>query len=169
VNGTKRKFTPAGVIAAVLGFAFSRYAGVNVLVPIVGAVLIAWVIKKRASAPHPMAVAVAVQGGHFLWMLIGAVFGGAAPAFVVETALFAACVVWLFLQPRLAAVVVLGGYQAVALFVNFTTMRAVPLDSSEARALSVHIALRAIGIGMMIWGLRASRQPSPATEPSVMQ
>jgi hypothetical protein len=169
VESPKKKFTPAGVLGAVLGFAFSRYAGANVLIPVVGALLIGWVLTKRANGPHPMAAAVAAQGGHFLWMLIGALFGGAAPAFVVETALFAVGVAWLFLQPRLPAVLVLGTYQVVALVVNFTTMRAVPLDSSEARALSVHIAFRAIGIVAMVWGLRAARQAAEAaTQPSTM-
>jgi predicted Na+-dependent transporter len=164
----KRKLTPAGIVGAILGFAFSRYVGVNVLVPIVGALLIAWVIKKRAAGPHPMAAAVAVQGGHFLWMLIGALFGGAAPAFVVETALFAAGVAWLYLQPRLLAAVVLGVYQVIALVVNLNAMRAVPLDSSEARALSVHVALRAIALVAMVWGLRAARQvPEAATQPTM--
>jgi hypothetical protein len=169
VESLKKKFTPAGVLGAVLGFAFSRYAGANVLVPVVGALLIGWVLTKRASGPHPMAAAIAVQGGHFLWMLIGALFGGAAPAFVVETALFAGGVAWLFLQPRLPAILVLGTYQVIALVVNFTTMRAVPLDSSEARALSVHIALRAIGVVAMVWGLRVARQASSvAAEPPLM-
>ena len=75
MDNPKRKFTPAGILGAVAGFAFSRYAGSNVLVPIVGAVLIGWTIKKIKREQYPMGSAVAVQGGHCLWMIVAAVVG----------------------------------------------------------------------------------------------
>lgn len=167
MDNPKRKVTPGGIVGVVLGVAFSRYAGTNVLVPIVGALLIAWVIKKVKHERYPMVSAVAVQGGHCLWMAVAALFGVAGPAFVIETAIFAGAVGWLYLQPRLLAVVVLGAYQAIALVGNLSLMRGLPLDSSDAKALSVHVALRVIGIGAMAWALRASTKGAEVVEPAV--
>jgi len=167
LDNPKRKFTPAGILGAVAGFAFSRYAGSNVLVPIVGAVLIGWTIKKIKREQYPMGSAVAVQGGHCLWMIVAAVVGVAGPSFLVETAIFAAAIAWLYFQPRLPAVILLGTYQAIALVVNLSAIKAVPLDSTDAKALSVHIALRVIGIGAMAWALRASAKAAAAVEPAV--
>ena len=167
MDTAKRKFTPGGILGAIVGFAFAKYAGGNVLVPIVGAVLIGWTIKKVKHEPYPMAAAVAVQGGHCLWMVVGALFAHPEPIFVVETALFAAGVVWLYFKPRLPAVVTLGTYQAIALVVNVASFKPLPIDSIEARALSVHIVLRVISLGMMGLALRAAAKSSaPAVEPA---
>jgi hypothetical protein len=166
VDAPKKKLTPGGVAGALIGVLFSRYAGVNVVVPIVGAIVIAWIIKKVRETPFPMAGAVALQGGHVLWLAL-AVVVTRATSMMVETVLFAAAVAWLYFKPRLPAVIVLCTYQVVGLTLNVMSFRAVPLDSSDARALSVHIAFRVLSIGAMVVGLRASTRASAAVAPAV--
>jgi hypothetical protein len=68
-------------------------------------------------------------------------------------------------KTRIRSIVIVCTYQIVGLILNVMSFRAVPLDSTDARALSVHIVFRVLSIGAMVVALRASSQSSPAAAP----
>jgi hypothetical protein len=162
-----KKFTPASIGASLLGFAFARYAGMNFVIPLAGALLIGWLLKRGRARAHPMAIPIAVQGGHLVWFVVGALVTGAWSSIALDMVIFSIGIAWLFLRPGLPPVIVLGAYQALSLIVNVMAFAEVPIDSSTAKALAVHAVMRGVAIGAMVWCLRASRKAaSVPVEPS---
>jgi hypothetical protein len=140
------------VIGLAIGLLVSRFGDrTALLVPGLSG-LIAGLIAYKLVRPEarPMVPAFAVQAGHLVWLSIGLVVLRQLDLNVADVVILLGGITWLLAAPGLGPVLLLGGYQLLALGVNVWV-----LTSGESPgALAVHILLRMLAIAFMVDGLR---------------
>jgi hypothetical protein len=162
----------AGIGGAVIGIAAGRYLGVHLLIPAGATILIAVILSKVQPPRHkPMRAAVAILGGHAVWMSIGLFYalsqGDRMLTMVggVEVALLLGGALWLALRPSVVAVIVIGLYEVVSIAVNAYHFSGATFGSVQHRALLAHILVRVAALIAMIVGLILLRRAATAAQP----
>ncbi len=158
------KESAPGLAGALIGAAIAQYFGLHLLIP-VGAAVVVWAIASRASPgrSRPFLAAIAVQGGHVIWFLVGLFAPGGLPASLwIEVGLMTGSLIWLFVRPGFGPVVLLTLWQAFALLVNVQAFVEAVVGTSAHAALLAHVILRVMAIGLMIIGMRTLRQARAA-------
>ena len=153
--------------AAILGLLFGRYTGVNLLIPLVGAAITFYALKKFAPS-HKSAwfPAISVQTGHAIWFIVGLAILGQLNANALDPIFLLIGSLWLFLRPGALAVIVLSTLQLLALVYNVYVFAGTAFGTATNGALSVHIAFRALAVGFMVFAWVRSRRSTPVAASS---
>ena len=153
----------AGIAGAVGGYALASYSGANLLIPGVAAVVIGIIAAKALPADRKVIVpALAVQGGHLVWLALAGIILNAFWAVALDVMVLGVGLVWLAIRPGLGPILVCGIYQLFALILNVMNFSTVQPGSVAHRALLVHILLRVTAIALLGVAARKLRQPAPA-------
>lgn len=144
---------------AILGLLFGRYAGINLLIPLVGAAITFYALKKlappRKSAWFP---AISIQTGHAIWFIVGLAILGKLNANAFDPIFLLLGSLWLFARPGAVAVIVLSTLQLLALAYNVYVFTGTAFGTAPNEALSVHIVFRALAIGFMVFAWVSCRR-----------
>jgi|GEM_PF-2037747 len=147
-----------GAIGAIAGAILGRVVGIPVLIVVVFAAIVGTPLYfLTTGARRRMVFAGALQAGHALWMLLGAVLiaAGAAPGvqldplLVVEGVLYFAGAIVVVLLPYLPVIIVMTVYQTAALTINVMTVGQPGLPPVVRNALFLHMFLRVLAVAMM--------------------
>ena len=144
--------------AIIVGLIIGRYTGINLLIPLAGAAITFYVLKK--FGPPQKAYwfpAISVQTGHAIWFIVGLAILGQLNANILDPAFLLLGSLWLFLKPGTVPVCVLSALQFAALAYNAYIFAGTAFGTSANEALTVHIIFRALAIGLMIFALIVSR------------
>jgi len=156
------------IIGLVLGSFFINYFGFwTVLIPAVGIALI-WFIgyKSFKDSRRLFLPSIAIEGGHFLWMLTGSViifvlnpsqlqelleinlFG-----LLLDIIIFGGLIIWLWLSSDKKSAIANLVFQIISLGANVYTLTELNLDDPFSRAVLLHILLRILAIISLIIGI----------------
>lgn len=163
----KAKYGPVMWAAGIIGMLAGRYAGINLLIPLAGAAIAFYGLKRLAPAQKSIWFgAISVQVGHAIWFIVGIAITGQFNT-VLDPILLLLGVLWLLAKPGTAPVVVLSLFQLAALTYNAHLFLGTEFGTDPNKALFVHIIFRAMAIGLMVFALYKSRRgPSlQATSP----
>jgi hypothetical protein len=150
------------IVATVIAIAVGVYSGTHLLIPLALTGLIWWAARKLFPGHSPGYVAAAaVQAGHLLWIAVGLIVIEALTVDLVDIAILLIGIVWLFLRPGLAPVIVLTIYQALALLINLFAFLSLPVGHNLHRALLVHLLWRVLAL-ILMW--RAHHKAAGLTE-----
>ena len=128
---------------SLVGVAGGLYSGLNFLIPAICGGAIAFLLRKTGIVKSNLAIgAAALQGGHVVWMLLGAFFAQQGIGFIAEVALYFVMVVLLIWREAKWVIILLMAYQVFGLIVNGISFVTVPIGSVASRALVVHLMLR---------------------------
>jgi hypothetical protein len=143
----------AGIGGAIAGIAVGRYTGLNLLIPTGLAILVGWICSKLLTGPSKtFLVAFAIQAGHGLWMLLGAVLLKAYAPVALDLAIYVIGLAWLVYRPGIAPVVLLSLFQAIAIAVNLAQFLAAEIGTNNHKALLVHLIFRITAVVCMLAG-----------------
>lgn len=148
--------TVSGLLGGVIGF----YCGTTLFVPFAGGIIVLLLAKRFASASvKPFIGALAIQFGHWLWMLVGGIWGptGMSPV-ILDLVLIIVGLVWLVARPSLGPIVLLCIYQAFSLVVNIIAIFGQEFGSIVHKALTASIALRLFAVAALDVGYRQLRK-----------
>lgn len=154
---------PLGWGVAILALLFGRYAGISLLIPLLGAGITFYALKKFAS-PDKSAwfPAISIQTGHAIWFIVGFAVLGRLNGNALDPLVLLLGSLWLFLRPGALAVVVLSVLQLLGLAYNVYLFAGTALGTAPNEASSVHIVFRVLAIGFMIFAWIRSRRRAPA-------
>ena len=159
----KSKTNPAMWAATIAGLLIGRYTGVDLLIPLVGAVVTFYALKRLASPKRSAWFpAIAIQTGHAIWFIVGLAILGQINANVIDPAFLLLGSLWLLLRPGTLPVVVLSVLQLAALSYNVYVFSGTAFGTNSNEALSVHIIFRALAVGFMLFAWFASRRAANA-------
>lgn len=154
----KAKYGPVMWAAGIIGMLAGRYAGINLLIPLAGAAIAFYGLKRLAPAQKSIWFgAMSVQVGHALWFIIGIAITGRFNT-ILDPILLLLGVLWLLAKPGNAPVVVLSLFQLAALTYNVHLFLGTEFGTNPNKALFVHIIFRAMAIGLMAFALYKSRK-----------
>lgn len=146
------------VVGGLVGVAVGRLAGLALLIPCVGALVVGVPLYFVTSGrSRQMVPAGALQAGHALWIMVAVIVfanaGVPAPLgiaeLLIEAVLFFAAAIAVVLYPSLIPVAILTAYQAAALVVNVLTAMEPAVPRELRPSLIVHIFLRIVGVVLM--------------------
>jgi hypothetical protein len=148
--------------AAILGVLFGRYTGANLLIPLAGAAIAFYVLRKFAPS-HKSAwfPAISIQTGHAIWFIVGLAILGQLNANALDPILLLLGSLWLLLRPGTLAVIVMSTLQLLALAYNVYIFAGTAFGTATNEALSVHIAFRVLAVGFMVFAWVRSRRSTP--------
>jgi hypothetical protein len=141
----------ASVAAAIGGWVAGMYAGFNLLVPLL-ATAVVWFIGRKffVAAKQPIVAPFCVQGGHLVWMMVGAAMTREVLGpNLVDMVWLAVGLAWLWLKPGKAALCVLAVYQLLALPYNLLQFSHTDLGSTANKVLLVHVIWRCLALFYM--------------------
>lgn len=150
--------TLARILAAIGGFALSRYRGPQVWLPNIVVILLGFLFIKTPVRPKAFAGVIAVTLGHLVWFAaISLVTGDWLASRADQIALFAG-VLWLWVRPGLSGALFLGLVQTTSLAINAADLLSFPPGSSNHRTLTAHCALRLLALVCLVVGERRRRR-----------
>lgn len=140
---------PVKVLGLGIGAIIAKTFGANLWMPLIG-ILIVWALLNKFGSMKikPYAPALAVQGGHLLWFLLGAALLGQFSQLAVDIALMTFGLAWLAIRPGRPALVCLMLYQAILTAINVKALMVVA--NAYQPALIIHIVLR-LGAIFCMW------------------
>jgi hypothetical protein len=145
--------------ATIVGLLIGRYAGINLLIPLVGAVVTFYALKKmvqpKRAAWFP---AISIQVGHAIWFIVGLAILGQFNANALDPAFLLLGSLWLLLKPGTLPVIVLSVLQLAAVSYNVYVFSGTAFGTNANEALSVHIIFRALAVGFMLFAWFTSRR-----------
>lgn len=153
-----RKWTPGGIAALVAGAAVGKYAGIHLLIPLAGTVLVLLLAAKFTKLSDEKALLLfSVQGGQLLWFTTALLLAPAQWTLVsLDMLVLAGGLAWLLSGTAKKAIVFLCIYQGISFLANgFDFIDATP-GSGAHKALMVHLIWRGIALWLMIdylWNL----------------
>jgi hypothetical protein len=157
-----------GIVGAVVGLVVGRYTALNLVIPTALALLVGWIGSRTFGArSKPFLVAFALQAGHALWMLLGAVLLNTYSPVALDLMIYAIGLLWLLLQPGIGPVVLLTLYQAVGIALNASQLAAAEVGSNPHKALVVHLIFRAVAVVMMLLPLYQERRRAKVRVPEL--
>ena len=159
-----RKFwfkSPIGILAFLLGVAFAQYGRASAYIPLAAALLIGLAAKRALPNSRSAVVpALAVQGGHLVWVAVGCITQRVYVGFV-DIIILSALLLWFCTTVSRSSAVALIAVQLVLLSLNLWQLLSFPAGSLEHRALTVHIVLRVLAILLTantVWPMRFLRR-----------
>jgi hypothetical protein len=152
-----------GVLGVIVGIGVGQYAGLTLLFPLVLACAAGWLLFRLGRQEvGPMIPAAGVLVGHGLWMLVGLILLQVFDYNLIDVALLVGGGIWLTLRPSILAVTVLTLYELVGLVMNGLLFALATPGADIHKALLVHILLRVLGVGLMLFGIVQMRKQSEA-------
>lgn len=155
-----------GVLSAIVGWAFAKYAGPSLWVPGFASVILFFLLTKTPLGPKYFTGTVVVTGGHIIWFIAAGILLKNFSVVGPDIALLTVGLIWLVSLPGLPPVLVLGLIQLASLAYNVAQISNAPVGSDPHRALSVHVLFRTLSIAALIVGYRffqKSKSDSSAT------
>lgn len=156
--GTAQKPHPlaavAGIGGAVGGWALAKYSGASLLVPGVTATLLLFLFTKTSVRPRYFRGAISISAAHIIWFTVAAILLGTWTPIVLDVAVLAVGVVWLWLRPGLPPVIFMAVVELISLALTVVMINATEVGTVAHRALVVHILLRALVIACLVAGFR---------------
>lgn len=144
-------------VAAITGF----YFGIVIASLIVSAYLIHWILGKLGkNYSEWFKVAIAAQTA-YLFLLLVVLFYAEYHIIVIDIIIFGICIIWYFLQPRLAATVVICCYHLVGILMNLNSFVQTGPSITNPYII-VHLLLRIVAVIAMIgqyWNYRNKGAP----------
>src|SRR3990170_725123 len=127
---------PVGILAAVIAALIGRYSGLHLLIPL-GGVLLAGLVaaKTLPSRVQPLLPAVAVQGGHLVWILVGATLLGQVGLVLLPVILMMAGITWVIAKPGVASIGCLTAFQVIFAGLNLWDFAEASVGSVTHKAL----------------------------------
>src|SRR5690349_5388907 len=128
---------PAGILAGIAGVALGFYVGIMLLIP-AAATMVGFLIVKHAAPAKikPLGGALAVQFGHWVWMLVGALLAPSGVLIIAPDLLIVvAGLVWLVFWPGLIPIVLVAIYQTVSLILNALQLRLFEFGAEAHKAI----------------------------------
>lgn len=159
----------AGLAGAFGGYFIANYCGVALLIPGVAFIILLLIFTQTPLKPRWFTFAIAVTAAHLLWFIIGVLITGAWHSVLIDAAFFALCLVWLWVRPGIAPMLVLGIFQVLVLAANVYQWSHLDWGTLEHRAIAVHGLLRIACICGLIIGciqMRNASLAAPAIEPA---
>jgi hypothetical protein len=140
------QFKPGAILGAVIGIPIGFYSGFNVLFPIAFGFVLFKILQSRPGSRSQVLPAVAIQGGHILWMALGAAITRQFGPVSVDIIVIGVLLCWIWARPSALPLWALVVLQTVALFVNGAAFIAAAFGTAASKALLVHVILRIAGI-----------------------
>jgi hypothetical protein len=156
------RLSPLSIAASVGGVALGAYAALDLVLPALFAG-VAWFVlhKMGPTAKKPVVPAVAWQLGQFGWFVVGLAF---VPAGLMQVGpdvvILGGLLIWLYISLGRIAAWSLIAYQGLSSLLNIWLFLHAPIESSQAKALAVHIVWRVTAICLLVLFIR--RQPAAA-------
>jgi len=145
--------------ATIVGLLAGSYGGINLLIPLAGTAITFFVLKKLVTPQKAIWFwAISVQVGHALWFIVGLAYLGKLDANILDPVILLLGVLWLFVKPGIAPVLVLSVIQLTALSYNVYVFSGTDFGSNANKALFVHITFRALALSLMGFALYKSRK-----------
>jgi hypothetical protein len=141
------------LVASIAIYALMRYSAEYIIFPLAIAViggLIGWFTVK--SALRPMVPAMAVQIGHALWLLLGALLLRKLELAEIDLAIIGAGLIWLWVVPGVAPVLFLLAYQMIGVSINLCDLAVMRTGTVMHQALWAHVVLRLTAIIFLCYG-----------------
>ncbi len=162
-----------GILSAIVGWAFAKYAGPSLWVPGFAALVLFFLFTKTSIGPKYFTGAIVISGGHVVWFLVAGILLKDFAVVGPDIALLSVGMIWLLLRPSLSPVLVLGLLQLASLAYNVYQISTFDVSSDPHRALSVHILFRVLSITALIVGYKfllkstaeSTQVASPETPP----
>src|ERR1700759_3457880 len=125
---------------------------------------------KTSFKPRFFRGAIAVTGGHVLWVILGSLIVNNWSTTIWDIALFSGGMIWLWMHPGLTAAIVLGILQLLSLTILFYMSLSEPFGTTLHKGLTMHCLLDAVTIALLFTGYRRlkkeSTPPSDTISPS---
>lgn len=154
-------------VGALVGVLFGRYAGANLLFPVLGTTLVWFGLAKVAPSRKDVTPLAAILCGHIIWMGLGAAFQPSAIMQVFfDIVFFAALTAWLLVKPSRAALAAIVVLELLVAVVNVQAILAEEVGSQMHRALATHLLLRAVCVTLVSFGWR--RLGARSAKPEVL-
>ena len=138
------------VIGAVIGVSIGWYCGLTIFIPLVISWIVSAVLKNSAQHLRNFHLPFGLEAGHMVWMLVGGVLTGHVPLVIIDAAVIAAGLVWLWFKPGLGPVLLLSLYNAVAGAVNISSLLGTDAEGPLRKALVGHLAIRLFAV-LLLW------------------
>jgi len=168
VNDRGLKFNLATLAGLIVGLLVGQYAGVHLLIPLAGAGITHFALKKLAPTKRAAWFpAISVQTGHAIWFILGFLVLGQFDVGVLDPLLLLLGSLWLLLKPGAPPVLTLSCLQLAGFAYNSYLFMSTDLGTSANRALLVHILLRGLAIGFMSLAWIKSRREAPSVAPAI--
>lgn len=154
-----------GLLSAVVGWAFAKYAGPSLWIPGFAALALLFLFSKTSFGPKYFTGATILIGAHVIWFLAGAILLNNFAPVALDILLLSAGLIWLLARPSLPPVLFLGLLELASLAYNVYQLSGVKSGSDAHRALSVHFLFRILAITALIVGyrffLKSQAEPPP--------
>lgn len=152
-------------VATAFGWGVGQYTGFFLLLPLglaaVAGFLLSVLVPKKNK---PILPASAIQVGQALWILMGMLATRSVNSLLIrvfvnfdlrliEPVVFLVFALVLAFEPSIWIVASLAVYQLPSLVINAIAFADATPNTTEHKALLVHIVFRAAAVGMMIFGL----------------
>jgi len=155
---SKTKYGPVMWAAGIIGMLAGRYAGINLLIPLAGAAIAFYALKRLAPAQKAIWFgAISVQVGHAVWFIVGIAITGQFNT-ILDPIILLLGALWLVVKPGAAPVIVLSLFQLAAIAYNLHLFLGTEFGTNPNKALFVHIIFRAMALGFMAFALYKSRK-----------
>ena len=141
-----------GIAGAAGGWLLSRYCGAYIWIPGIAAILLLLLFTKTPLRPKFFVGAITVTGAHVVWFIAGSAVTGAWAATAFDVVALSLGIVWLWLQPGLAAAIYLGLVQLASLGLNVLSLSAVTYGEPTHRALTAHCVFRLAALICLVVG-----------------
>jgi hypothetical protein len=153
------KTNAGAMVGSLIGMAAGSYIGLPLLFPLVGAFIAGFAIHRFGGGlqARPYAASIALQAGHVSWMILGAAIGSLWAEVAIDVVVMGVGLLWLYLRPGLAPVVVLCAWHAIGLFVNVSTLFGVGFGADVHKSLLSHILFRVGAIVLMLYSFLSLR------------
>ena len=141
--------SPLKIAGWIIGFAIGHYVGTSLLIPLVGTILFAWLLKtfKRTD----VILSVSVQAGHLSWIMAAALILHEFSAVVIfNFAIMGIGLLWLLIRPNLWSVLYLFFWQVFGVWDNGTQFFATVNSASPHKSLVAHLLFRLMAIAALV-------------------
>lgn len=143
----------------ILGILAGRYAGVHFFIPLVGAFVIWFLLRRVLKEGNELRVgSISVLGGHAIWLSLAIISSPANMPLLLEAAFAVSLLTTMTITSSKKAMIALLIYQIFSIMINVATMIDASVGSTESRALFSHIVFRGSGTILLIvllWQMRA--------------
>ena len=144
-------YLPA-ILGTIAGLVIGRYSGIFLVIPLLGAVIASWVLRKLLpDAKQNVVPAFAVQSGHFVWLAFGLTLTGQLLTVnSLDLVIYLAGLSWLLLSRQTGPLILLGLYQVVSIVINAIDFSAVEIGTITHKALLVHLVFRILAVVFLV-------------------
>jgi hypothetical protein len=149
--------TAAVLLGGLGGMALSQYSGPMLWVPGISTTVLFLLFTKTPLHPPHYLGAISVVAGHIVWFLLAGLLVHNWKDVGLDVLVLGAGVVWLWVQPKPLAALLLGIVELASLAYNLFLLSSTAIGSTTHRALTVHCVWRVVAIACLVTGYRTWR------------